>query len=545
MGVQGLRKFIEATGCCSSVADQVNSGAHRARIVSHVVVDLNGIIHSVYSREHTTPRQTIVATLQRLEVLLRSVVTPRSYLVIAVDGPPPVAKLLTQRARRRKVRHMDLANNLQFSDLSITVGSVFLLELEQALARFFQAAREEGWLRATHITIAGSSVVGEGEHKLAHVLRLVSMDADTYTPSDSVVIVGNDIDLVLTAMGATAFTSISVLSPTSLQNVDVGGILSKWVSGDGGGFAKTSRELAIARLDFVFIFLLNGGDHFGGLGDAAAGLWRRYKQLRLSSGNRFGLFDPLGKALQLPKLSELLGCEAAKDAPVLEGGEAGDKGSAGKAVPDTPGMQLLRGAYWSFNATVKGSIADYHYAPGDSSLVTMPMLRHAVMAWPHPTMEEKDRAKRPLTPLQGFAAVMPILEMLPEGYQTVARQRPELWKALADARSATAVVDAVRELTRRVNMDELTPAEKFLTQFGDPVDVAGNLAGFWTQKTGSPANVQNELGAFVNPLAAPPAGGARPAGHSHGNNAGPRGKRGRAENETLHHAVRREMSRRA
>jgi len=507
MGVQGLRKFIDGSGASRTVHAQTDAakvapgGQVRGALVDHVLIDMNGLIHACYSREHTTGAQTIRATLERLTVLFKSVLCPTVSLVLAIDGPPPVAKLATQRLRRRKVRHMDVASGSGFSDLSITVGSTFLLELEQALGVFLLAAKKEGWLRCAEASVIGSSVIGEGEHKIAHALQLISRDPQLYSRDASVVLVGNDIDLVLTCMGATAFTSIGVLSPSSLQFVDVGSILQRWCEGEGA-FVKDMSDLSAARLDFVLAFLLNGGDHFVGLGDVAVSLWRRYKLLR-AANPAFRVFNPTGSKLSVGALAELIGCEGwrpggnrTEDAE--PSGRAGSvdieddidgpddtrrggkkKGEKAKGTPMSArqtelrdlARALLDSTMWAFAATVRGDIADYRHAPPDTSGLTLANLRDAVMDITIPALTFRRSGQQPLPPIVGYAAVMPTADHMPAAFQAAAAKYPEVAAKLDAAREPQQVVDAVTALWRRVDVAALSPAEKFLTQFGEPVTV--------------------------------------------------------------------------
>jgi hypothetical protein len=507
MGVQGLRKFIDGSGASRTVSVPPEGAAAgnsvRGALVDHVLIDMNGLIHSCYTREHTAGAQTIRATLERLTILFKTVVCPCVSLVLAIDGPPPVAKLTTQRMRRRKVRHMDVASGSGFSDLSITVGSTFLLEMEQALSVFLMAAKSEGWLRCAEASVVGSSVIGEGEHKLAHALQLIARDPALYKPDASVVVVGNDIDLILTCMGATAFTSIGVLSPSSLQFVDVGAIMQRWCEGEGA-FVRDMSDLASARLDFVLAFLLNGGDHFVGLGDVAVSLWRRYKLLR-ASNPAFRVFNPTGSKLNVGSFAELIGCEGwrpgSRDEPEehepkragseeidddidgpdgepRRGGKGKGKGKGEKSKAPMSARQselkdlartLVDATMWAFAATVRGEIADYREAPPDLSGLTIANLRDAVMGITVNALTFRRHGGQPLAPIVGFAAVMPTIDHMPAAFQAAAAKYPAVAAKLEEAREPQQVVDAVIALWKRVDVAALTPAEKFLTQFGDPV----------------------------------------------------------------------------
>jgi hypothetical protein len=499
MGVQGLRKFIDGSGCTRSLATAAASVAETGAspppaLVDHVLFDMNGVLHACYSREHTTAAQTIRAVLELLTVLLTRHIAPLMTLVLAIDGPPPIAKLATQRQRRRKVRHMDVASGSGHSDLSITVGHPFLVAVEQALSQFLIAAKEEGWLRCRRALIVGSSTIGEGEHKIARALHVIASDAEVYRPDASVVVVGNDIDLVLTCLGATGFTNLGVLSPSSLQFVDLSMILRRWSEGESA-IAKTLPELSASRYDFIFAFILNGGDHFEGLGDVAAGLWRRYKLLR-SANPRFRVFNATGTKIDVPSFAEWIGCDTSK--PIAEdededdgeahgadddemggGGNKGDKEKKKRVQPLSnvakermeAARAMFESAMWAFRATAHGDISDYRHVPGDTSGLTLANLRDAVMRLPSAHMTFKRSGGAPLVPILAFAAVMPSADHLPTAFQAAARKHAGLAAQLEKAKGPAEVVAAVTALWKKVDVEALTPAERALTEFGVPLDV--------------------------------------------------------------------------
>ncbi|KAG1674232.1 hypothetical protein FOA52_013852 [Chlamydomonas sp. UWO 241] len=66
----------------------------------HVMVDVNSVLH-IALREASTWEQFHKMLHSRLDTIL-STANPRKSVMLAVDGPGPLAKLLTQRARRAK-----------------------------------------------------------------------------------------------------------------------------------------------------------------------------------------------------------------------------------------------------------------------------------------------------------------------------------------------------------------------------------------------------------------------------------------------------------
>lgn len=472
----------------------------------HVLIDLNCIIHScLHSCIHTTheggvgggaeKEMVIQSVLSRLEILLTTVIIPAKTLTICLDGPPPLAKIQTQRLRRRKLIFMNSGtsfgnsssssstsssnNNSDCSSmrmdggrgsggasdggvnaLAITAGSLFLVELENRIAAEFK--RREGYgflLRRCPVFLHGSTVAGEGENKISRALAYLAYGKDmdmnnnnnnrdeyknrwsssstrggenfavekkkdhqrdphhssgrrnqcflndgppSYNPNDSVILIGHDIDLVLTCVGATWYHNISVLSPTSLQCVHVGEMLYRWWSSSNRHLSLTdhtlrekkdfsAEALTPLRVDFIFLFLLNGGDHYEGAGDVASALWRRYLSVRNTSVSlsrnkkktkKNNLHHHSNNSTKLCSSSSASPQEGEQDEnnasedfffslvqPTLNAvniNVLADVVQAdtytGEADPEI-GIQLVQSALWSLKTIVTGACPDYRYIP--------------------------------------------------------------------------------------------------------------------------------------------------------------------------------------
>lgn len=350
---------------------------------------MNGVIHGAFTRQEPDAKATIKNVIAALKRLLQHIVSPSRSLILCFDGPAPFAKLNTQRQRRRKVSHLDVANNCNFSDLSITTGSVFMLELEQHITRFLQQQSDAdgtGILaKCLNVSICGTSVPGEGEAKIATSLARVAATL-AKSENDSVVVVGNDIDLVLTCIAATSFHNIGVLNPQTFQVIDVGSFLARWVApedpmsiedGDSRRLQVKAlaaapkvplekeeqnrleqlakRELEVtkelsglhhtaagfisfanlpgARIDFVWLFMLNGSDYYDGLGDAALSLWKRYRMIKKQRPD-FRLVTKT-HSLVISALRSLFQCEQVEIADTRKGSRRRQRREdGGKAFDD-------------------------------------------------------------------------------------------------------------------------------------------------------------------------------------------------------------------
>jgi hypothetical protein len=341
---------------------------------------------------------------------------------------------------------MDVGNANRFSDLSITCGSTFMVQLENCLARMFQTSLQLSF----PVVFFGSAVAGEGEAKISSFLAFCAVQP-SYNVNDTVVIVGNDIDLTLTALAATQYFNVSVLSPSSLQVIDVGSVVARWVE-PGGGFLPSVDHIASARMDMVFLFLLNGGDHFAGVGDAAADLWKRYRLVRASDPDR-----SLMRSTRMLDL-EFLG-------KVLQVGSYN-----GRAEP-APGRSLLRAALWAFHTTVTGVCPDYTFVASDIA-PSLSNVKAAVLLelQGHPSLRVSLGLSRPLSPLATFVALMPTLEHQPPGVRDVLRKDDKLCSKLLYSNEPTVVAEAA---LRAVDLARasLSRVEGLLCDLAVPVQV--------------------------------------------------------------------------
>ncbi|KAG5504176.1 hypothetical protein JIQ42_06008 [Leishmania sp. Namibia] len=508
----------------------VVAGGSSRTMVDHVLVDMNCIVHSCFrlqGSENKTKKQLIQEVLERLRVLVTEVVVPRQSLSICFDGPAPIAKLQTQRLRRRKVSLMDTGSVQQLNTLSITAGSLFMIELENAIASQFKLNHGRGFLqRACPVYLYGTTVMGEGEAKISRALAFLAYGSDGVAedtarsphdektprsgrglsgagrqgnsgdsgschqrkgaagsrgrcndrgntaptpylrcrPDDSVVVIGNDIDLVITCLGATAFHNLSIISPSSLQLIRVSDILYRWLkatSATRGDTPFSPSQLPSIRIDFIYLFLLNGGDHYTGAGEVAMGLWRRYRSVRATYPHST-LVAPSLDAIDIDFLADIV------QAPEYTGSSSVEVG-----------MSLLQSALWSLYTVVTGVCPDYHYVPEPAA----PQLCHLRAAAAH-CQRTNTRIRlpniktdsQPLTPLETYVALMPTEAALPKsiaaGLHSKTAHRTIL-KTLETSNDTAAIASAAKDAVE-VSAPWLTKSEQYLRQFTSPVQLNVN-----------------------------------------------------------------------
>ena len=429
-GKNNSNSINNTSGATSSSLAPATTATGRLPTAHHVLFDLNSLIHSCFNRLEgamSTPQNTIDAVKHRLEEILTTIVSPTRTLTICLDGPAPLAKIRTQRLRRRRVSTVNMAHSRQFSELSITAGSSFMVKLEREVAVFLQTRYGDLFTsgggggkgkggNAHHqprvaVYLHGSTSAGEGESKISQMLAFHAYNPHTpYNPNDTVVIVGNDIDLTLTAMGCMYYHNTFVLSPSALQAFCIGDIIYRWLC-SGSGFLQDAHYLPSARADLIFLFSLNGGDHFPGIGEAAADLWRRYKLLRTTNPSRMIVSEDL-LSIDLAFLGDILQINEYE----------------GQADPHV-GTLLLRASLWATFTIITGTCPDYRFTVPDTILPSVSNLKAALVAANRGgggggrhgggggssiNIKYNPNAA-PLTPLATYTAVMPTLEMFPDG----------------------------------------------------------------------------------------------------------------------------------
>ncbi|ORY48574.1 hypothetical protein BCR33DRAFT_38913 [Rhizoclosmatium globosum] len=118
-------------------------------------------------------------------------------LFIAVDGPPPLPKLLLQRSRRQETakKRRTTTKALRFNSLNFTPGSLFMTRLDAALSHYAATiVARSPWIQ--EVIVRGSRDPGEGEVKI--VKRIVT-PIPTTKPTETHVhmIVTGDSDAII------------------------------------------------------------------------------------------------------------------------------------------------------------------------------------------------------------------------------------------------------------------------------------------------------------------------------------------------------------
>uniref|UniRef100_A0A061RAX5 5'-3' exoribonuclease 1 n=1 Tax=Tetraselmis sp. GSL018 TaxID=582737 RepID=A0A061RAX5_9CHLO len=298
MGINGFHKWIRATYPDSYVRFGIVQ-------VDHLYIDVSSLFHTVV-RASRNKRDFYVKLNFKLQQIL-GFCRPKRSVVFGMDGPAPLAKLVTQRRRRLKEAQRTGRSSRSSSGLSkqaLTAGTPFMLELERALEFFVCQRLSSSRWRSLEFEILGSTVEGEGELK---IMDRIMARRDCVAPTDSHVIVGGDSDLMLMAL-LSEIPNVYVINDNSdefaelwsaseakadklreeMEAFGVNELRAAWqLAPETRSFAKTSEDLTQLVLDFATVVIAaNGNDYLPairGLGAARPnrlGPWGVYLGLR-------------------------------------------------------------------------------------------------------------------------------------------------------------------------------------------------------------------------------------------------------------------------
>lgn len=267
----------------------------------HVLIDINQLLH-ISLRRAKNEDHALVLTLKEVDKCLAQA-QPKRSVVLALDGPPSAAKLVTQRRRRcstlnkaeakreriemmarRGLTYYKQADEQQANTnrnkkkskrkkkrrvndeatLCITPGTEFMRKAANAF-NFWAWQRMSNpfsVVRNCRVYISTSDVPGEGEVKLLDWLMMPSNE-HVILPGDSVVFMGGDSDLVLEALVLpVAIThNVFVILPEDQRKAysvslwETTRVLHKYLP------TLDMRDMMHVRMDLVLLLIMNGNDY--------------------------------------------------------------------------------------------------------------------------------------------------------------------------------------------------------------------------------------------------------------------------------------------
>ncbi len=189
--------------------------------VDNLLIDFNSMIYQVINilnddlganLSTISPvdyeNKLITGIIKYLQHIVCEVIRPKKSLYIACDGPPPMAKMIQQRARRYKtIKEQNFKKELekkykvniptvQWNKCAISPGTSFMVKLSKIIIQNINKKNLQLHNENLIVIFSDDSVPGEGEHKLLPSIKRLKSQTD-----DVSVIYSPDADLiVLTVM---------------------------------------------------------------------------------------------------------------------------------------------------------------------------------------------------------------------------------------------------------------------------------------------------------------------------------------------------------
>ena len=184
--------------------------------VDHLLIDFNSMIYQVINLLNAElgsklteispvvyENQLISGIVKQLQHVICEVIRPKKTVYIAVDGPPPRAKMVQQRARRYKTLkeqtfRKDLEKKykisiptLQWNKSAISPGTSFMVKLSKIIIKNIQQKNFQIHNEKIIVIFSDDSIPGEGEHKLLPSIRRLKALQETsviYSPDADLIV---------------------------------------------------------------------------------------------------------------------------------------------------------------------------------------------------------------------------------------------------------------------------------------------------------------------------------------------------------------------
>ena len=174
--------------------------------VSYLFIDFNAFIHDTigafpknvfydFTKQEDIEKyekRLVELVIENTINLVTKIIKPSKLLYIAVDGPPPLAKMEQQRERRYKEPYMNRLSKkiigLNYDKTRITAGT----PLMEMFNKMFEKAISEKKFGKIAVIYDGSNIAGEAEHKY---MKLIEQIEDN--PEDNYVVISADGDVIL------------------------------------------------------------------------------------------------------------------------------------------------------------------------------------------------------------------------------------------------------------------------------------------------------------------------------------------------------------
>lgn len=176
--------------------------------VSILSIDGMAIIHPVvaYAMDGKAVGEDFARILALVKDAFRQIIrsfTPDTLLIVALDGPPPFAKIWQQKMRRlNNAIHLKKLpdGGMPYDSNVLTPGTDLLFAIDAAIYDVLSEIKRD--LGIPEVIYRGQLTPGEGEHKIMKELH--AWYRNNRPPPGANIIYGNDSDLILLGLGLDA-----------------------------------------------------------------------------------------------------------------------------------------------------------------------------------------------------------------------------------------------------------------------------------------------------------------------------------------------------
>lgn len=222
------------------------------------------------AKELETAHMMRVVEIIFYDILLK--VKPEDYLILAIDGVAPMAKITQQRKRRYKAAK-DSAETYEddpslkpevkmpkFDSSCISPGTEFMMNLDYFIQKALSDNIKAGSFSVKNIVYSSHLVPGEGEHKIFDMLR-AGKDTIDIPKDKNIIVYGKDADLfMLTLLSTTPNLYLVREDLGESYNIDE---LRKGIYNDMLVTVSTEEKkipMNIVIQDFVTLLFMFGND---------------------------------------------------------------------------------------------------------------------------------------------------------------------------------------------------------------------------------------------------------------------------------------------
>jgi 5'-3' exonuclease len=269
-GVPSPRAKLRLGNLVRSDATPTNSTEY-----DHVYYDLNNFLYSTTVLTANSEEQIFTALYRQLDAVLH-LFHPRKTVFLALDGPAPFAKFMTQRERRmkraHKIKHDPKEEKETFDPMQFTPGTGFMQRLKGALCYYSCQRLLQKRYHDVHFYVSGADREGEGELKIFEHIAGLSPSPSSANPQKCLV-VGNDADLILFALRSPEHVIVDVLKSNASMKYHLIDMYKLQQCVMQSSTAIKEQVLT----DLVLISLFEGNDYLPKLrGFRLDRVWERY-----------------------------------------------------------------------------------------------------------------------------------------------------------------------------------------------------------------------------------------------------------------------------